>query len=161
MLSHRPSNDALLAHVHVTYTCVFSLGIIRDSFDNRCFFRGFFFLREINKLRESAFCLRIPRRSSIRFYTSLKKPSYAIARTIRITPAGVVVGKIHRFADTASSSRRFDTRHEHEFVQTAKTSASLRGGGEGRKGRKRKRLDDNKRKRADGGRWRRAKVTLL
>lgn len=77
----------------------------------------------------------------------------AIARTIRITPAGVVVGKIRRFADTASSSGCFDTRHEHEFVQTAKTSA-FEGG-------KRKRLGDNKRKRADGGRWRRAKVTLL
>lgn len=91
-------------------------------------------------------------------YLSEETFMFAIARTIRITPAGVVVGKIRRFADTASSassSRRFDTRHEHEFVQTAKTSASLRGR------RKRKRLGDNKRKRADGGRWRRAKVTLL
>jgi len=52
----------------------------------------------------------------------------AIARTIRITPEGVVVDKIRRFADTASSSGRFDTRHEHEFVQTAKTSAPLRRG---------------------------------
>lgn len=44
----------------------------------------------------------------------------AIARTIRITPAGIVLGKIRRFADTAFPSEHFDTRHEHEFVQTAK-----------------------------------------
>lgn len=81
----------------------------------------------------------------------------AIARTIRITPTGVVVGKIRRFADTVSPPGHFDTRHEHEFVQTAKTSALTSR----RKGRMKERLGDNKRKRADGGRWRRGKVTLL
>lgn len=79
----------------------------------------------------------------------------AIARTIRITPTSIVVGKIRRFADTAFPSGHFDTRHE--FVQTAKKHLLHFEEERGR----RKRLDDNKRKRADGGRWRRAKVTLL
>lgn len=81
----------------------------------------------------------------------------AIARTIRITPTGIVVGKIRRFADTAFPSGLFDTRHEHEFVQTAKKHLVRFE----RERARRRRLDDNKRKRADGGRWRRAKVTLL
>jgi len=71
----------------------------------------------------------------------------AIARTIRITPTGVVVGKIRRFADTASPPGHFDTRHEHEFVQTAKTSApTLRWEGEGEREKTKGRDSDNKRK---------------
>lgn len=50
----------------------------------------------------------------------------------------------------------FDTRHEHDVVQTAKTFALT-----WREGDEEERLGDNKRKRTDGGRWRRAKVTLL
>lgn len=52
----------------------------------------------------------------------------AIARTIRITPAGIVVDKIRRFADTAFPSGHFDTRPRARIrPDSEKTFGSLRG----------------------------------
>lgn len=105
--------------------------------------------------RESAFCLRIPRRSSIRFYISLKKPSYS-----QLLERFVLLPRVSWSAKYVVL-RTLHPRLGISIRATSTNSSRQRKHPPGFEGGKRKRLGDNKRKRADGGRWRHAKVTLL
>lgn len=87
---------------------------IREPFDNSAdaspvvFFSFFLRNAHTHNRGESAFCLRIPGRSSIRFYTSRKKPSYSqLLERFVLLPGVSWSTKYVVLRTPASSSGRF------------------------------------------------------